>query len=181
MRLYQEEEERRARGPVENGFALVSSSFSPLHQRPRQGLYSGNRAILSSWLSLLLSVFPPLIISRVPRGWKKLRGLLFSGGRAEALDFKSNFAEKKPRPARLFPFRPCSNDASCRFSSRCTNSSRIGVEEGKRFGGIGPGGHDRWEINIDAVYTRKRHVSDKRGACFPRATLVASLRRKPSV
>lgn len=44
-------------------FALVSFSFSPLHQRARQGLYSDNRAILSSWL--LLSVFPPLIISRV--------------------------------------------------------------------------------------------------------------------
>lgn len=58
-----EEEEEEEGLRVENGFALVSFSFSPLHQRARQGLYSDNRAILSSWL--LLSVFPPLIISRV--------------------------------------------------------------------------------------------------------------------
>lgn len=57
---------------MENGFALVSFSFSPLHQRARQGLYSDNRAILSSWL--LLSVFPPLIISRVSHAGGKKKG-----------------------------------------------------------------------------------------------------------
>lgn len=80
-------------------FALVSFSFSPLHQRARQGLYSDNRAILSSWL--LLSVFPPLIISRVSHAGGKRKGKKKKEGgeitRVAALfpeevlfDFKSN-------------------------------------------------------------------------------------------
>lgn len=89
-------------------FALVSFSFSPLHQRARQGLYSDNRAILSSWL--LLSVFPPLIISRVSHAGgkrkekKKWRRNYEGCGcfpEEVLFDFKSNSPETKTRRERL--------------------------------------------------------------------------------
>ena len=96
LRLYRRKEavdraRRRFEGVGER-FCLsqlfLFSTASATRPWPNLGLYSGNRAILSSWLSLLLFVFPPLIISRVPRGEqnrkkkkKKLRGLPFLGCR----------------------------------------------------------------------------------------------------
>lgn len=70
---------------VADGFALVSFSFSLLHQRPGKVC---TRVIALFFLRgfRFFFVFPPLIISRVPPGVGKITRALFSG----ALDFKSN-------------------------------------------------------------------------------------------